>query len=271
MVKSCVLAYDIGGTSIRAAIVRDGRILRLKVCSTPKEKVSFLKKIDLFAEELISDDVRGIGVGIAGIIKKGVVKKSPNLPLKNFNIKNHFEKKFHKKTYVFNDAGCHSLAEFNYGFKKKDFFMITLGTGIGGGLVINGQSYRGSSGHGAELGHILVRGVYWESLWKKTRERIRKDFKKDILIKDLVRLNDSKSKKILEECADYLGEGIATLINVLDPKIVVLGGGPSESGKYFLDLIRKSVERYNFLEKKTPIFWTRLKHTGVLGASLLVI
>jgi glucokinase len=264
-----VLAFDIGGTSIRAAIVENNKIKRLLSCGTPKEKKLFLEKIVEFADELIDKSIKGIGVGCAGVIKNGVVKNSPNLPIDNFDLQLYLERKYKRRVKVFNDAGCFSLAEYRIGCKKKDFVIITLGTGIGGGIIINNEPYDGT-GYGGELGHIRVNSKDWESLWKGTRKSIYKEFKKDVLIKDLVKKRDLKSKKILEKAGDYLGQGIASIISILDPEVVVLAGGPSEAGDSFLSVIKLGVEKYTFLPKKTPVVWTKLKHPGILGASLLV-
>ncbi len=264
-----IIAFDIGGTSVRAAIVQNNKVCKYLRVPTSKEKPVFLHQIENFIEELISKDVIGIGIACPSPIKNGIVKNPPNIPLKDFNLKAHLEHKFKKKVEVANDAGCVALAEARLGCKKKSFFILTLGTGIGGGIIINGEPYRGT-GYGAELGHILIDGKDMESLWKETRASIEREFKEKLLIKDLVELDTPKARKILEQASQYLGEGIASLINALDPEIVIISGGIKESGEGFLDMIRAQVKKYDFLPKKTPIAWTSLEHPGILGASLLI-
>lgn len=264
-----VLAFDIGGTHIRAAIVENNKIKKLLSCETPKDKKEFLARIIEFGDELNDKSINGIGVGCAGVIKNGVVKNSPNLPIDNFNLQLYLERKYKIRVKVFNDAACFSLAEYELGCKKDDFVIITLGTGIGGGIIINGEPYDGT-GYGGELGHILINGRDWESLWQGTRRKIRREFKKNVLFRDLVKMRAVRCKEILREAGDYLGQGIASIISILDPEVVVMAGGPSESGDAFLSLIKDGVEKYTFLPKKTPVVWTKLKQPGVLGASLLV-
>jgi len=264
-----VIAFDIGGTSMRAAKVSGTKISDYYRMPTPLGRREFLENIKRIIREFGLRGIRGIGIGIAGPVKNGKIMNAPNLVLKNFNLKRHIERKFKVRCEVGNDAGCFTLAEVRLGGKTKDFILITLGTGIGGGICVRGEPYRGS-GYGAEFGHIYIRGVEWESLWKKTRKRIEREFGKGTLVSDLARKKDLRCRRVLEEAADYLGEGIASLISAFDPEVVFIGGGVRESGNYFIELIRKSVKKYSFLPKKTPIRWTTSENPGILGASLLI-
>lgn len=264
-----VIAFDIGGTSTRIAIVENYKIKKYVSVPTPKERNLFIKTIEDLIEDFLDSSVEGIGIGIASPIKNGKIMNAPNLALKNFDLKKHLEKKFKVKVGVKNDAGCVALAESKIGFKKNNFLIITLGTGIGGGIVANGVEYRGE-GFGAEFGHIFIRGVEWESLWKGMRRKMKEEFGQETLVRDLVKMRDKKAKKLLTEAADFMGEGIASLISVLDPEAVLIAGGLKESGNKFLVQINKAVEKYNFLPKKTPVIWTKVNHPGIIGASLLV-
>ncbi len=268
--KRAVIAFDIGGTSIRCGLVLNNKILRLVSCDTPKSKKLLLEKIVELAGNFMGDDVVGIGVGFPAPVKDGVVKNPPNVDLKNFNLKKYLERKFGKRVEVANDVGCVALAELKMGIKRKNFFVIALGTGIGGGVVIDGKLYRGAGGYGSELGHIFVRGKDFESLWKGTKRRIEKEFGKGVLVRDLVRMKDAGAKKILEEAADYLGEGIASIVSVLDSEVVVLGGGIRDSGKVFLRMVNESVSKYSFLPTKIKVVWGKVDMGGVIGASLLL-
>ena len=116
-------------------------------------------------------------------------------------------KKYHKRVEIKNDAECFTIAELKKGSRLRNFLLITVGTGIGGGIVIDGKDYRGM-GYGAEFGHMYIQDEQWETLWKKTRARIKKEFGKELLIRDFVKMNDKKSKLILDECTDYFGKGI---------------------------------------------------------------
>ncbi len=264
-----IIALDIGGTSIRCALVEKNKISRLVRCETPKDKKEFLNKILELIQSFDSKEVKGIGVGYPGVIDNGIIRKAPNVPIKNFDLKKYLNKKFNKRIEILNDVNCVALAESKLGCKKKNFFVIALGTGIGGGIIINNELYSGWH-HCSELGHIVVKGQDFESLWKKSKKQIYQEFNKPLLIKDLIKVKNEKSKKILENSADYIGQGLSSLITVLNPETVILAGGLKESGPVFLNMIKKSVKKYSFLNKKVPIFWSKLSEPGILGASLLI-
>ena len=252
-----IIAVDLGGTLLRAAVVKNNKILRYEKRETPKTQSALLKEFVSIIEKLIDKDVKAIGIGSPGPLKDGIIKNPPNLPLKNFNLKKFLENKFKKRVEIENDACCVALAEAKLGCKKKNFLVLTLGTGIGGGVIIGGELYKGQ-GYAGELGHIVLdNGKYLETLWKKKNCEVKK-------------LMEKKGKKQLNMTAEYLGQGIASLINAFDPEVVILGGGVKETGNLFLNLIKKSVAKYQIIPRKVPIKWTGLKHPGTLGASLLV-
>lgn len=265
-----VIAFDIGGTSIRCGLLRGRKILKFVQCPTPKSRKPFLEKIVSLAEDFMEVGVSGIGVGFPSPVKDGVVKNPPNVKLKNFDLKKYLEKKFGKRVEVANDVSCVALAELKLGIKSKNFFVIALGTGIGGGVVIDGKLYRGGSGYGTEIGHIIIRGKDFESLWKETKKKIEKEFGKGVLVRDLCKMKDREADKILEEASEYLGEGIASVISVLDSEIVVLGGGIRDSGRVFLKMVNRSVAKYSFLPKKVRVVFGKVDEPGVIGASLLL-
>ncbi len=264
-----IIAFDIGGTNMRAAVVGGEKIFNYTQVRTPKSRSLFLKKIGEFIEKFDFREVKGIGIGIAGPVENGVIKNAPHLPLKNFDLKKYLEKKFKKRAEIKNDTGCFALAELKRGVKSKNFILITLGTGIGVAIVVNGKEYKGE-GYGTEIGHMHIHGVEWESLWRKTRREIKKEFNGPKLIKDLVKMDNKKSKKILNEAADYLGEGIASLVSAFNPEVVLIGGGVREAGSSFLKLIKEKTQKHSFLKKRIPILFTTLKHQGIIGASLLI-
>jgi len=268
--KEKVVAFDIGGTSIRCAVVRGKKILKFASCNTPKSRKLFLEKVVSMCGDFMSDDIVGIGVGFPSPVKDGVVKNPPNVKLKNFDLKNYMEKKFGKRVEIANDVDCVALAELKFGIKKKNFFVIALGTGIGGGVVVDGELHHGGSGYGSELGHIIIDGKDFESLWKETKKEIEREFGKGKLVRDIIGMKNKKARKILKNAADYLGEGIASVVSVLDSEIVVLGGGIRDSGKMFLKMINESVTRHSFLPKKVKVVFGKVEDAGVLGASFLL-
>lgn len=265
-----VIAFDVGGTSIRCSTVENDKILEYFKVPTPKTKKEFLERIDELIEKFNSPKIKGIGMGIAGVIENGIVKNAPNLGLKNFDMKAHLEKKSGKKVFISNDVNCFALAESVLGVQNKNFLLVAFGTGIGGGIVINGKTYRGNSGYGGEFGHMYFNNEQWETTWKRHRNDIKKEFGDNILFKELVGNKSVKAKKILDEVTETIGIGIASLISSFDPEVVVVGGGIREAGIPFLNMLNKKVKKYSFLPKITPVVWTALEHPGTMGASLLV-
>jgi predicted NBD/HSP70 family sugar kinase len=199
--KRKVVAFDVGGTSIRCGVVQGKKILKLERCETPKNKKAFLKKLVEMGGKFLDEGVSAVGVGFPAPVKNGVVKNTPNIGLRNFDLKKYLEGKFKLPVEVANDVDCVALAELKYGIRRKNFFVIALGTGIGGGVVVDGKLYSGGSGYGSELGHIIVEGKDFESLWKKTKRRIEREFGKGALVRDLVKMRDKKAREILDEAA----------------------------------------------------------------------
>lgn len=264
-----VIAFDIGGTSIRASIVKNNKIIEHVKIPTPKDKKKFLESIEELIDKFNSKKISGIGIGIAGLVKDGKIGNAPNLALKNFDLKKYLQNKYKKKVEIANDAECFALAESKLGVKKDNFILLTFGTGIGGGIIINGEIYNGQ-GFGGEFGHMNFSGKHWEALWQNTRREIKKEYKENKLFKELIGLKNPKAKKILSEASNYMGQGISSLISAFDPEVVVIGGGIREADGPLLKLIKDATKKHSFLKKNTPIVWTKLDHPGTLGASLLV-
>ena len=123
------------------------------------------------------------------------------------------------------------------------------------------------------MGHIILdHGNDFETLAasKALKNLTKKAFGRELLVSELLKMKNEKAKNILEEISMYLGQGIASLINVFDPEIVILTGGMRETGPTFLNMIRKQAKKYIILPKETKIEWTKVDHPGVLGASYLI-
>ena len=270
-----IIAVDLGGTNLRISLVRRGKILEYKRMLTPKTKEALIKEMFGHISEFMDKEgknIYGIGIASPGPLKNGVIINPENIPLKNYDLKEAVRKKFGVKAEVENDANCVALAEAELGVKKKNFFVLTLGTGVGGGVIIDGKLL-GKSSCGAELGHIYLTPEkdFEELVGAKAINRMaQKAFGKNILISDLVKMNNSKSRDILESISEYLGQGIGSLINVFNPEITVLAGGMRHAGEGFLNRIKEKTKKYIMLPGKFEIAWTKLEHPGTLGASLLL-
>ncbi len=254
---SKVIAIDLGGTNLRVALLEGNRILKYIKKKTPKQKNALLWELTNTISQLMTKDVKAIGMGCPGPLKNGIIQNPPNLPFRNFNLKKYLQDKFKKRVVIENDAKCVAIAESKLGCKKKNFIILTLGTGIGGGIIINNEPYKGE-GYGGELGHIVLdNGKDFESLWKEKGKQIKELFEKN-------------EKKKLEKVCEYLGQGIASLINIFDPEVVIIAGGVRENGEKFLKMIRKHIKKYQIIQRNVEIKFSKLEHPGILGASLLV-
>jgi len=270
MAESKVIAIDLGGTNLRVALVQRKKILKYLKESTPKTQNAITDLIVEMINKVMVKDVRAISVGSPGPLKNGVIINSPNLPFKVFDLKTFLKNKFNKRVEVANDADVVALSEATYGVKKKNFIILTLGTGIGGGIIINNKLYHGQ-GYAGELGQIIIHnGRNMEAWWQRHRSECKRYFGRELMIKELLKKKDKRAVKILKDVSYYLGQGIASLIHVFDPEVVVLMGGARETGNKFLNMIKKETYQALMIPHKTPIVWSKLKHPGILGASLLV-
>ncbi|MEM3074818.1 MAG: ROK family protein [Candidatus Pacearchaeota archaeon] len=266
-----VIALDIGGTNLRAAIVKKNKIFNLLKLKTPKLERIFLNEIWLLIEKLINNEIKEIGISIPGPVKNGVVLNPPNIPLNNFNLKKYINKRFRVRVEVENDAKCVALAEFYLGLKKRNFFVLTLGTGIGGGAIIDGKLFNRND-IGAEFGYVFIeKNKTLEELvgMKFFSEKIKKELGSFYSFDELIRMKTKNAKKLVDDFCTNLGRGIGSLINVFNPEIIILAGGVSKSGEEFIKKVNEETEKYVLLPKKYKIVATKLYEPGILGASLL--
>ena len=264
-----IIAVDLGGTNLRVSLVVNNKVINYVKKTTPKEADRLIFELEDSISQFMSSDVLGIGIGSPGPLENGIIKNPPNLPLRNFNLKKHLEKKFKKKVVVENDVKCVALAEARLGCKKKNFIVVALGTGIGGGIIIDGKLYLGKNFAG-ELGHIVIGSDFFEKLWQASKTKMSESFGEDIMIKDLLAMRNSESSAILNEMVSYTGKALGSLINVFDPEIIILNGGLKEAGEPLLKLINAEAKKYSILPHPTEISWSKLDHPGTLGASLLI-
>ena len=271
MKRGDIIAVDLGGTNLRTALVRNNKILKYTKKLTPKNKKDLLNVLSNSISQFMSKNVKGIGISSPGPLENGVIKNSPNIALKNFNLRKYVKNRFNVPVEVENDANCVALAEAKLGVKKKNFFILTIGTGIGGGIIIHGELHnKGVSG--GELGYLyLSKDKTFEDLTTKELVRMtKKSFGRKLRVIELLKINNPRSNKILNEVSENLGQGIGSLINIFNPEAVVLSGGVAESGEPFIRLIRKKTKKYIKIPGNFKIVWSKLKNPGILGAALLL-
>jgi glucokinase len=308
------IGVDLGGTSIKAGIVTEkGKIVKkVSVESNaqagPEAVISQIKKC---IRQLIKDNKRkfdGIGIGSPGlvILKKGTVEHPPNFPgWEKIHLGAILEKEFKLKVYVENDANAAAIGELIFGAGKNfdDFIMITLGTGVGGGIIIDNKIYRGETGAAGELGHVVIdyngpkcncgsfgcietyagNNYLVQNISKELESHIESllyhyvnvDNKKltPKLIHEAAMKNDAYAKSIIIELGKKIGFALSSIINVLDISNIVIGGGVAGFGELlFVSLERATKERVmKSSSENIHVTAAKLKNeAGIKGASALV-
>ena len=278
MEKKYVVGVDLGGTKIYTALVDlEGNVKNEIIVKTEAEQgdVAVLNKIlntiDTVLEDIDIKEVLAIGVGSPGPldIKNGVIVYTPNLPFKNFNIVKPIKEKYNLPTYLDNDANVATLGEFMFGTGKgiENMVFVTVSTGIGGGAIINGKLFRGSTGNALEVGHMTImkngprcgcgNDGCAESLGSGTaigrsaKEAVKsnaittlKDYS-DVTAKEVfdeAKKGDRVANEILTNALSYLGITIANIANTFDPDMIVIGGGVVNGGDIVLETIKKEVK-----------------------------
>jgi len=273
-----VIAVDLGGTKLLAGVLDDeGVVVKRTVRPTPlKSQEDLLAELESSIAEVLDDEIGAIGVGIPSTIdqRQGRAVASVNIPLAGIDFRNHLARRFGLPAAIENDANAAALAEHRYGAGRgtSHMVMLTLGTGIGGGLILDGRLYRGALGAAGELGHITLeldgppcqgtcpgRG-HLEALASGTAtdvmaaelaaERPDGDLGRALaagetvdarLAVDLAAVGPGDARDLLERVGFVLGNGIASLVNVFNPELVVIGGGFARAGDLLLEPARKVV------------------------------
>lgn len=272
------IGLDIGGTSIKAALVAaNGQIIKKHVVLTEAKrgKQKVLGNIFKAVSEVYSDKVVGIGVGCPGPFKdinKGIIGSTPNLPLHGVNLKKIIEQKFRKKVQIDNDANCYVLSEAIFGAAKGGRVVVglTLGTGVGGGIVISGKIFHGRANAG-ELGHMFFSEKFQYYLAEKGVQRLCGNFKaKDsVELFKLAERNNKTAKEIWARYGKILAVLVVDLVNAFDPDYVVIGGGISKVWKHFSRPMFAEVKRLQIFPPG-KIVQAKTTDSGILGAAQLV-
>ncbi len=301
--KRYAIGIDIGGTSARLGLVtRGARIIdRITIpCSPSKPWRKLLGDIADAASTFVRDgETLGVGIGCAGCVDgaSGILHSSPNLPLwKKVPIKRFMEDRLGLPSILDNDVNMISLGEFRYGAARggRNVFCITIGTGVGGAFIVDGRLYRGQVKTAGEVGHIQVepegracacgnrgcleRYIGKDGLVYLTRRAMRgrrsvlkrSSMLTPIVIEEAARKGDSVALAVWGKAGYYLGLTIVGVVNLLNPDIVVLGGGISKAGRLLLDPARRVVRERALVVPARHVRIVRSKlgnDGGVIGAA----
>lgn len=310
------VGIDLGGTNIVAGVVNDRHeIVAFAKCKTacPRPSEEIVADMARMTREAVKkagismDEVQGVGVGSPGVCNKdtGVVERAANLGFENLPLCAMLSEMLGKKVYIENDANAAALGEFIAGAAKdvNSCVCITLGTGVGGGVIIDGKVFAGSNFAGTELGHTVIevdgelcscgRHGCWEAyasatgLIRQTRRAMEEH--RDSKMWDIagsldkvdgrtsfeaMRAGDAAGKAVVDRYIYYIAVGLINMINIFQPEILCVGGGICKEGETLLAPLRKYIEAEQFSkfsEKKTKLCVAALGNdAGIIGAAGLV-
>lgn len=308
-----IIGIDLGGTKISGAISdRDGKILKINTIETlaaegPAVVIGRIKDVIrglLEYAKVDSEDVVGIGIGSPGPLDpvKGTIVNAANLPgFVNMPVVAPIEDEFHIKTYIENDANAAALGELWFGAGRgcRNFVYITVSTGVGCGIIINGDIYQGNTFNAGEVGHTTVEpdgpkcncGNYGclealasgPAVARIARERLAKG-EESILkncekvtakeVFDAAAKGDKLAGEVVSYCMNYLGIGLANVVALLDPEKIVIGGGVSKAGAVVFDTVRRVIDKrcFKIMAQGVKVVPAELgTDAGVVGAIGIVL
>ncbi|MDD4315757.1 MAG: ROK family protein [Clostridia bacterium] len=311
------IGIDIGGMSVKAGVVGDnGEIISQGSCQTFTDKHYSVMVADTYKlcekilkeANLTKEDVSAVGIGCPGTIwsDKGIITYANNLHFDKVPLVAEFKKYWDTKVVIENDANCAALGEYAFGSGKgsKDCIFITLGTGVGSGIILDGKIYSGKRGAGGEAGHMVIkldgekctcgRRGCWEvyasatalirdtktamakhpeSLMHKIAESYGKISAKTSF--EAAKQGDKLAVSLIKRYVKYVSAGVVNLINIFRPDVVMIGGGVSNEGQYFIDMIQKYVNKYHYGGRINPkvkiVRATLINNAGIIGAASLVM
>ena len=310
MSESCI-GIDVGGTKVAVAVLEGGELSHHGIQPTELgEADALVDEICSLVDSARTESVRAVGIGVPSVVDfdAGRIRASVNIPLADLPLRDLLEERIGLPVFIDNDANVAALAEACSGgeIEVENLVMFTVGTGVGGGIVVNGRPYRGASGAAAELGHIMIgaeltagapeagrfpqRGSLESLAAGRALDRLARDAAEQQPDSALGRLGagaekvdghdvvaaaedgDEVAVGLLRILGERLGIGIANVINSFDPDVVAIGGGVSTAGELLLEPARRAAEAYVLpgVGTKTEIRLSRYGPTaGVLGAAIL--
>lgn len=299
---------DVGGTTVKIGLFSgDGKLEEKYEIATDKsdQGAHIIEHIAAKLDEIIAEksygilDCMGVGIGLPGPVDRGMILGCVNLGWGIFSIVEEFSKAFHNvPVYAGNDANTAALGEYVAGAGKgmKNMMMVTLGTGVGGGIIIDGRILEGANGGAGEIGHIPVNPQEQDTCGcgkkgcleqyasatgvVRIAEKLRKENGNTALpadctakqVFDYAKQGDELAVQAVEELGRYLGLALASCACVLNPEGIVIGGGVSRAGKILLDVTEKNFQTYVFKPCRNVKFCLAElgNDAGIYGAAAMV-
>ena len=302
MEKTYVFGVDIGGTTVKLGLfTAEGELLKKFEIKTRTENggenilydIASAIKDTMKEEKIAFENVKGVGVGVPGpVLEDGTVNKCVNLGWGVIKIEEELSTLLNGiLVKAGNDANVAALGEMWKGGAEgyRNVVMVTLGTGVGGGVIINGEIVKGSFGAGGEIGHIemcedetetcgcgkkgcLEQYASATGIARKAKEIMGKELTaKDVL--DIAKENDKEAEEVVHFMAKKLGKALSIISCVMDPEIFVIGGGVSKAGEYLLNMIQDYFMQSAFHASRKAVFaLAKLGNdAGIYGAAKLVL
>lgn len=271
-----ILCFDIGGTSIKYSLIEDENNFSVQSIPTRVTDDNNFILADIIDTISKYDNIDAIGISSAGVVdnKNGVIVFSgPTIPnYTNTKIKETIEKKFNIKCFVENDVNSAAFGEYNYTKSSGVMFFLTIGTGVGGSIIINGNIYTGNSLTAGEIGYLPLNGGYYQEFCSA---KFLTDYVSDKLNKKVdgiyvfenAKTGDKLCNDAIDIMIDNLTVGLLNISYILNPKSIVIGGGITAQGKYLEDKILNSVNSRIISNNFMPeIRLAKLKNkAGLLG------
>jgi glucokinase len=311
MNENCYAGIDVGGTSAKIGIVNEkGEIVEKTQVPTRQTKNfkaildDFIKPIHKWIDGGLP--LRAVGVGTPGYANKktGCMFGCENIPgFVNQPVLSYLKSKFDIPVFLDNDATCATIGEHLFGAGREftDYILVTIGTGIGGGIILNDRIYRGFDGYAGEIGHMLIQaegrdctcGNYGciepyssaSSIIKRIKDGIKKGYittygdvvPEEInakIIFEKAGKGDVYSMEAVDSAARYLGWMIGSAVNLLNPEAILIGGGVAASGDFFIGKVKKYADQvawHTFTENLKILPAKLLNDAGIMGAASLAI
>ena len=302
--KKYVVGVDVGGTNIKLGVVGpSGQVIVRNSFATKPFASSRIKLISALAREIEASIVAaglnkkqifGVGIGLPGLIdyEKGVVRFLPNIRgWRGVHLKSILQKKVHLPVFVDNDVKIITLAESKFGAGKgvKNLVCLTLGTGVGAGLILNGQLYRGEDNAAGELGHIplnehgpkcncggfgcLEAYVGNRPLFALASSIMGKSGMTTQTMFALAKKGNKKALFFWKTAAKHIGNGLVGIVNLLNPRLIIIGGGVSNNEEFLFKTITDTIHRRSMSLQGSAFKIKRAKFkddAGIIGAYVLV-
>jgi len=302
MAKRFIIAIDLGGTNLRIALLNlNYRIIARESFNTrqflKRDKLikAIINSVNKIQEnrKLSKSDILGVGLGLPGSvdINKGIVHSLTNIAgWQDVRLGSILKRKLRLPVFMDNDANLMCLAESRLGAARGGRFAVclTLGTGVGGGIIIDGRLYRGARNATAEIGHMPVnedgpacncggKGCLEAYIGSnRIQAQAKKIFGRSISLEEVSRLAASGNKKaagLWSAAGEHLGIALVGVVNLLNPDIVVIGGGVANAGKALFDKVKEVIQRraMKVQAKSVKIFKAKLGNdAGLIGAAVMV-